>query len=84
MGKREDFVTKLFLYINREETRQQFQNFVIDPLLNHVLERVFPYIVLTCVLFVVLIVVVMLTLGIVIFQLRKGIVHAPISAGGKM
>jgi hypothetical protein len=84
MGKREDFVTKLFLYINREETRQQFQNFVIDPLLNHVLERVFPYILLTCVLFLVLIVVVMLTLGIVIFQLRKGIVYAPISATGKM
>jgi hypothetical protein len=84
MGKREDFVTKLFLYINREETRQQFQNFVIDPLLNHVLERVFPYILLTCVLFLVLIVIVMLTLGIVIFQLRKGILYAPISAIGKM
>ncbi len=70
--KTNDFLTKLFVYINRDETRQQFQNFVIDPLLNHIMERVFPYIVLTCILFLVLILIVMLTLGIIIFQLRKG------------
>lgn len=71
-GGKQDFLTKLFLYMNRDETRQQFQNFVIDPLLNHVMERVFPYIMLTCVLFMILILIVMLTLGIIIFQLRKG------------
>lgn len=63
---------KLFLYINREENREKFHNYVIDPLLNYVMERVFPYIVLTCVLFVLLLLTVILTLGIIIFQLRKG------------
>jgi hypothetical protein len=34
------------------------------------MKRVFPYIILTCVLFVLLLIVVMITLGIIIFQLR--------------
>lgn len=63
---------KLFMFMNKEETKKQFQVFFMDPLLNHIMERVFPYIILTCVLFVLLLIIVMLTLGIIIFQLRKG------------
>ena len=66
------FMQKVFMFMNKEETKKQFQVFFMDPLLNHIMERVFPYIILTCVLFVLLLIVVMLTLGIIIFQLRKG------------
>jgi len=74
MSKKEpgEFLQKLFMYINKEETRKQFQVFLLDPLLNHVMERVLPYILLTCVLFVLLLLVAILTLGIIVFQLRKG------------
>ena len=34
------------------------------------MKRVFPYIILTCVLFILLLLVVLLTLGIIIFQMR--------------
>ena len=49
-----DFLQKMFRYINRDETRKQLQVFLVDPLLNHIMERVFPYILLICVFFVIL------------------------------
>jgi hypothetical protein len=62
---------KLFVFINREETRKQLQMFLVDPLLNHVMERILPYIILSCVFLVILLLLVMLTLGIVLFHFRN-------------
>jgi|LakMenEpi03Aug12_release.lakeMendotaPanAssembly.Ray.scaffolds.fasta_scaffold264715_3 hypothetical protein len=62
---------KLFLFINRDETRKQIQMFLVDPLLNHVMERILPYILLSCVFLVILLLLVMLTLGIVLFHFRN-------------
>ena len=62
---------KLFMFINREETRKQIQMFLVDPLLNHVMERILPYILLSCVFLVILLLLVMLTLGIVLFHFRN-------------
>jgi hypothetical protein len=69
------FLQKVFRYINRDETRKQIQVFLLDPMLNHLMERVFPYIVLTCVFFAVLLLLVVSTLVIILFQLRKSGVH---------
>jgi len=62
---------KVLVYLNREETRKQFQEVVLDPILKHVLEKVFPYMILICVLFILLLVVVIITLSIMIFQIRS-------------
>lgn len=62
---------KIFRYINRDETRKQIQVYVVDPVLSHIMERVFPYILLFCVFFVVLLLLVASTLVIIVFQLRK-------------
>ncbi len=56
--------------LNREDTRKKLQVYLIDPLLNHVLERVFPYIILICVLFSLLLIVAMMTFGMLILQHR--------------
>lgn len=56
--------------LNREDTRKKLQIYLIDPLLNHVLERIFPYIILTVVLFALLLIFAMLTFGILIMQNR--------------
>jgi len=61
---------KVFRYINREETRKQIQVFLLDPMLNHIMERVFPYILLICVFFAVLLLLVVSTL-VILFQLRS-------------
>jgi uncharacterized membrane protein len=65
-----DILQKVFRYINRDETRKQIQVYVVDPILSHIMERVFPYILLFCVFFVVLLLLVAATLVIIVFQLR--------------
>ncbi len=72
---------KLFLFINRDETRKQLQMFLVDPLLNHVMERILPYILLSCVFLVILLLLVMLTLGIVLFHFRNVSPNASIQLG---
>jgi len=67
-----NFLQKLIDYVHTDDTRKQIQEMIIDPLLNHVMNRVFPYIILTCVLFVLLLIVILVTLGIIIIQIRSG------------
>jgi hypothetical protein len=62
---------KVLEYISKDDIRHKIQDDVLDPLLNHIMKRVFPYIILTCVLFILLLLVVLLTLGIIVFQMRK-------------
>lgn len=64
-------VQKLMGYIEKDEVRHQIKQHLLDPLLRHVLERVYPYIILICVLFVLLLVVILITLGIIVFQIRS-------------
>jgi hypothetical protein len=66
------FLQKIIDYVHTDATRKQIQEMIIDPLLNHVMNRVFPYIILTCVLFVLLLIVILVTLGIIIIQIRSG------------
>jgi hypothetical protein len=70
------FMKKMIHYIGREEMKNQIKYEIIDPLLNHIMKRVFPYIILTCVLFILLLFAVLLTLGIIIFQFRAAAVPA--------
>jgi hypothetical protein len=74
--EKDALLQKIFRYINRDETRKQIQVFLVDPMLNHIMERVFPYIVLICVFFAVLLLLVVSTLVIILFQLRKGYAYA--------
>lgn len=66
----EQIMEKSIHILNREDTRKKLQIYLIDPLLNHVMERVFPYIILICVLFTLLLIVAMMTFGILILQHR--------------
>ena len=59
------------MYLQKEETLTKLHLYVMDPLLNHILERVFPYIVLTCVLFGLLLIVAMCTFAVVLMQMRN-------------
>ena len=63
---------KIMEYITRKDIHSMVQAKLVDPILNHVLQKVFPYVILICVLFVLLLLAVLLTLGIVIFQVRPG------------
>lgn len=67
-------IQKAIEYITRDEIRNKLQQDVVDPLLDHIMKRVFPYIILTCVFFILLLIVVLLTLGIIVFQMRRSVI----------
>lgn len=69
----EQFLEKSILLLNRDDTRKKLQVYLIDPLLNHIMERVFPYIVLTTVLFTLLLILVMMTFGMLVIQSRSSL-----------
>lgn len=69
----EQLLEKSIHLLNRDDTRKKLQLYLIDPLLNHIMERVFPYIVLTCALFTLLLIVAMLTFGMLIVQTRSAL-----------
>lgn len=66
----EQMMEKSIHILNREDTRKKLQIYLIDPLLNHVLERIFPYIILICILFALLLIVAMMTFGMLVLQHR--------------
>ena len=76
----EQLMEKSIHLLNRQETRKKLQLYLIDPLLNHVMERVLPYIVLTCVLFTLLLILVMLTFGMLVVQIRSGFAVPPLQS----
>jgi len=58
-------------FLQKDETLQKLHLYILDPLLNHILERVFPYIVLTCVLFGLLLILAMCTFAVVLLQMKN-------------
>jgi hypothetical protein len=63
---------KWLLFFERESVRKSIEAKLIDPILKHILKQVFPYILLICVMFVLLLFSVLITLGVVVFQMRSG------------
>jgi len=56
------WVQKLLQSMQTDENKKFIHVFLVDPILNYVLERLFPYILILCVLFVILTIMISLTL----------------------
>ena len=61
---------KFILYIESENVQHIINKKILNPILNHVLKRIFPYIILICVMFVLLLLSVLITLGVILFKGR--------------
>ena len=72
------FLQKTLQQFQTDENKKWFQLVVLDPILNHILERMFPYIVILTVLFVLLTVMITLTLILVFIRvpMALGVVAA--------
>jgi len=64
----QEFLQKTLQQFQTDENKKWFQLVVLDPILNHILERMFPYIVILTVLFVLLTVMITLTLILVFIR----------------
>ena len=63
------WIQKASQLIQTEENKKMMHVFLIDPILNHVLERIFPYVLILCVLFVVLTIMISVTLLVIFTRL---------------
>ena len=63
---------KLFKSLNNDESRKYIQIYLIDPLMNHVLERIFPYIIITSVLFIILILCIITICVFIYYNIKNG------------
>ena len=73
------WVEKMAVHLQKEENKRLIQLYVIDPILNHVLDRVFPYIILTCALFSLLVILVGMTFVIILLKVpNNGLVTASV------
>ncbi len=61
---------KWLLFFEKDSVRESIEKKVIDPILKHILKQVFPYILLICVMFVLLLFSVLITLVVILLQYR--------------
>jgi hypothetical protein len=73
------WIQKLIQIVQTEENKKMVQVFLLDPILNHVLERLFPYVLMLCVLFVILTVMISLILLLVFTRLPTSVALPDIS-----
>jgi len=62
---------KSIQFFQESKNREKIQTHCIDPLIRHVLDRLFPYIILTCVLFCLILLMSFASIWLLIFQLRS-------------
>jgi len=65
-------IKKSLEFFEKESVQAGIKSKVIDPILNHILKKIFPYIILICVMFALLLLAVLITLGVIVFQMRAG------------
>ncbi len=70
-GFLEKTLQKVTKYLQTEENQKWLQVFILDPIINHIFERLFPYVLLFSILFVILIIFVSYTFYIVFVNIPK-------------
>ena len=64
---------KALQFIQEPKNRERIQKHCIDPLIHHVLDRMFPYIILTCILFSLILLMSLTSVGLLLFQMRQSV-----------
>ncbi len=62
---------KLLVQLKTDETREWLQVYVADPVVNYVANRVFPYIIITGIIFGAMFIFIILTFSLVLFRTIK-------------
>ena len=61
---------KTLQFFQESKNRERIQTHCIDPLMRHVLDRLFPYIILTCILFTLILLMSFASIWLLMIQLR--------------
>jgi hypothetical protein len=57
-------------FFQEPKNRERIQQNCLDPMLRYLLDRMFPYIILTCILFSLILLMSLTSVGLLIFQLH--------------
>ena len=71
-------------FFQEPKNRERIQQNCLDPMLRYILDRMFPYIILTCILFSLILLMSLTSVGLLIFQLhmssKQAMAQVPIVA----
>jgi hypothetical protein len=71
------FIEKCQKAFEKHETRKMIEVFIVDPIIQYVLGRIFPYILIICVLFIVLTLMTTATLMVVFTKMPSVLQVSP-------
>jgi len=57
-------------FFQESKNRERIQSHCIDPLIRHILDRLFPYIILTCILFSLILLMSLASVTLLVLHLR--------------
>ncbi|NBO72193.1 MAG: hypothetical protein EBU66_13995 [Bacteroidetes bacterium] len=57
-------------FFQEPRNRERIQHNCLDPMLRYILDRMFPYIILTCILFSLILLMSLTSVGLLMFQLH--------------
>jgi hypothetical protein len=62
---------KVLQFFQDKQNREKIQTHCIDPLIRHILDRLFPYIILTCIVFSMILLMSCVSAGLLFMHLRN-------------
>ena len=64
-------IERILQFFQEPKNREKIQSQCIDPFIRHVLDRLFPYIILTCIIFSLILLMSLASVALLILQLRS-------------
>lgn len=74
---------RILQFFKEPKNQDRIRKECIDPLLRHILDRLFPYIILTCIIFSLIMLISLTSIGLFIFQLRQPLILSPITTAAE-
>jgi hypothetical protein len=78
MGWSDIMTDKMAKFFEKEHVQFAIRKKILDPIMNYILNKIFPYVMLICVMFMLLLVSVIVTLCVMIFKFRTNTADAVI------
>ena len=65
-----NILDRVVQFFQEPKNRERIQQNCLDPMLRYILDRMFPYIILTCILFSLILLMSLTSVGLLMFQLH--------------
>jgi len=72
----EKFIDKTIQMLQNDMLKKKIQILIMEPFLQHIIDLIFPYLIIICVVFSLIIIMMMSILALLIFQLRPAVATA--------